>query len=296
MSKKRKAEKKKVAKKKVEAKKTTKKATAKKSSNDVVVRVVVDRSADTQSQALVVAKPKDLEPEKAGTKFMLVKSWMEEKQVLKILQKTPPAHIFKRPGKGGKEFHYVTGTYVKKVLNFVFGWNWDFEIVSEREVNLDIAGRGQIITRGKLTVKDGKGNSIAKEQYGRADVKYLRDAKTKAPTKEFVDLGNDYKAAATDALKKCAAEFGIASDVYGKEEFRDIGRPVEDQEALPQETTTSKKAKGDDVEIVPDPDFSNAIVCQSCDAIITPQEAEFSKKMFGGKKYCRDCQAIHKKK
>ena len=38
----------------------------------------------------------------------------------------------------------------------------------------------------------------------------------------YVDYGNDLKAATTDALKKCASELGIASDVYGKNEFREI--------------------------------------------------------------------------
>lgn len=281
-----KKEAKKVTKKKVAKNKSIKKAHSKSNKNTLEI---IFRSPDTPSQALVPVREKDLEPEKEAGKYMLVKSWLAEKQVLRVLQKTPPAHIFKRPGKGGKEFHYVTGTYVKKVLNFVFGWNWDFEIVSEKEISLDVPGKGQIITRGKLTVKDGKGNTISKEQYGRADVKYVKDKKTGNPSKEFVDLGNDYKASATDALKKCAAELGIASDVYGKEEFKDIGRPVEEKQ-VPQ---LPSKNKGDDVEIVPEDAFKDAIVCQGCDSIISEQEANFSQKVFK-KKLCRECQHIEK--
>jgi glucose-6-phosphate 1-dehydrogenase len=37
-----------------------------------------------------------------------------------------------------------------------------------------------------------------------------------------LSIGNDLKSAATDCLKKCAAEIGIAADVYNKEEFREI--------------------------------------------------------------------------
>lgn len=57
---------------------------------------------------------------------------------------------------------------------------------------------------------------VVKEQFGRADIKFKRDSK------DMVDYGNDLKAATTDALKKCAAELGIASDVYGKNEFKEI--------------------------------------------------------------------------
>lgn len=64
-------------------------------------------------------------------------------------------------------------------------------------------------------------------QNGRADIKY------KKGSTEALDLGNDYKASATDCLKKCASKFGIASDIYGREEFKEIGKPV-DQVAQPE--------------------------------------------------------------
>jgi hypothetical protein len=37
-----------------------------------------------------------------------------------------------------------------------------------------------------------------------------------------LSIGNDLKAAATDALKKCAAELGIAADIYNKQDFKEI--------------------------------------------------------------------------
>ena len=46
-----------------------------------------------------------------------------------------------------------------------------------------------------------------------------------------VNLGNDFKASATDALKKCASEFGIASDVYGKNEFKEIRQTVVEEKS-----------------------------------------------------------------
>ena len=115
-----------------------------------------------------------------------------------------------RPGKGGGEFDYVTGTYIKKVLNYTFGFQWDFEIKEHGE-------KGNMVwVLGKLTIKDNNGKPrIIKEQFGRADVKQKK-------TGGDLDFGNDLKAAATDALKKCASELGIASDIYGKNEFKEI--------------------------------------------------------------------------
>ena len=166
---------------------------------------------------------------------MLTNSPLTAKQLLHILQRTPKEHIYRRPAKGGGEWEYVTGIYVKKVLNYVFGWMWDFEIKEHgREGDL-------MWVLGRLTIKDKKGNPmIVKEQFGRADVKF------KKGTKDSLDFGNDLKAAATDALKKCAAELGISSDIYGKEEFKEIQRidkgfvpPAEEKKA--EKTEPSKK-------------------------------------------------------
>jgi len=168
-------------------------------------------------------------------KLMLTESPLTEKQLLHILQKTPKEHIYHRPAKGGGEWEYVTGIYVKKVLNYVFGWMWDFEVKEHgREGDL-------MWVFARLTIKDKKGNPmIVKEQFGRADVKF------KKGTKDSLDFGNDLKSAATDALKKCAAELGISSDIYGKEEFKEIQRidkgfipPIEEKKT--EKIESSKK-------------------------------------------------------
>ena len=136
---------------------------------------------------------------------------LNQNQLLFILQKTPKNHIYTRPAKGGGTWNYVTGIYVKKMLNYCFGWMWDFQVIDKgREGN-------QIWVQGRLTIKNKTGKPmIIKEQFGRADVKVKRG------TTDPLDYGNDLKAASTDALKKCASELGIASDIYGGEEFKEI--------------------------------------------------------------------------
>jgi len=169
--------------------------------------------AKKQNKKKTTKRTKKATKRTKGKSLLLTKakSPLTQQQLLFILQKTPKEHIYTRPAKGGGEWEYVTGVYVKKVLNYCFGWRWDFEIKEHgREGNL-------VWVLGRLTIKNQKNEPIiVKEQFGRADIKFKKGTKTP------LDYGNDLKAAATDALKKCASELGIASDVYGKNEFREI--------------------------------------------------------------------------
>lgn len=134
-----------------------------------------------------------------------------------LLSKTPSNHIYERPGKGGGKWKFVTGVYVKKVLNLMFGWDWSFEVV-EHKFDLTLK---QAYVLGKLTV-NSNGKTIVKMQFGRVDIKFKKNADPETNVRMPLDIGNDLKAATTDALKKCAAELGIASDVYAPNEFKAI--------------------------------------------------------------------------
>lgn len=145
-----------------------------------------------------------------------------------LLQKTPENHIYERPAKGGGKWKFVTGVYVKKVLNLIFGWDWSFEVV-EHKIDLQLK---QAYVLGKLTVRSNN-RDIVKMQFGRVDIKFKKAVDTDSGMRIPLDVGNDLKAATTDALKKCASELGIASDVYAPNEFKAI-KVVED-------TTTEDK-------------------------------------------------------
>lgn len=132
-------------------------------------------------------------------------SVLSNRQIARLMQPTPAQHIGEL-SKGGTTFKFVSGGYMRRELDVLFGFNWDFEIISsERQGDY-------IIVQGKLTgrIKD---TQITKMQFGGAAVKFKKG--TQIP----LDIGNDYKAAATDALKKCAAEFGICRDIYYPNEF-----------------------------------------------------------------------------
>lgn len=152
------------------------------------------------------------------------KALVNEDQFNFLFKVTPEEQKYTRPAKGGGTWTYVKGNYVKKVLNFITGFNWDFEIIDEM-VMLEI---GQVVVKGKLRIRL-QGEEVVKMQYGRADVKFKNEyvkqsngTSKKTKTNIPLDLGNDLKAAATDCLKKCASEFGVAADVYGKDSFKPV--------------------------------------------------------------------------
>lgn len=141
---------------------------------------------------------------------------LNEGQVKLLLKKTPARHIKTREAykdKQGKPvmLSYVKGVYIKKVLNFMFGWEWSFEVV-ENKFDLELK---EAYVLGRLTVPLNDGSKVVKMQFGGASIKFNKGGKP-------LSIGNDLKAAATDALKKCASELGIASDVYQPEEFQEI--------------------------------------------------------------------------
>lgn len=139
---------------------------------------------------------------------------LNSKQLKLILQRTPEKYVKKRPAKGGGTWDYVTGGYVRKCLNLMFGFDWDFEILDEKILHCEA------VVKGRLTCRTN-GKTIVKTQFGNKDIMYkkLQQGETE---RQPLSIGNDLKSAATDCLKKCAAEIGIAADIYNKEDFREI--------------------------------------------------------------------------
>ncbi len=115
-------------------------------------------------------------------------------------QATPKDVIKWRKGRGGKDYAYANTSYVIRELNNAFAWNWDFECDNEEIIERD--GKPfEIKVRGKLTIRAGE-RVITKMQYGCQ------------PIENGPSIGDCYKGAASDALKKCASMIGIALDLY----------------------------------------------------------------------------------
>lgn len=111
-----------------------------------------------------------------------------------------PAQIRQRKGRDGP-VDYVEGRLVIARLNEAFEGKWSFEIV-RHDILED---RGEILVLGKLSAE-----GVVKMQFGVSQITRDRG------TKEIVSLGDDVKAAGTDALKKCATFLGVGLHLYGK--------------------------------------------------------------------------------
>jgi len=144
--------------------------------------------------------------------ILRVETGLTIEQVQKFFTKTPRDKIKQRPAKGGGTWDYVSGSYVTQVLNSLFGFYWSFEVITPMADALATARTGTVVVQGRLKVKIGD-DWITKEQYGRKDVMMKKNGDTP------LDFGNDLKAAATDAKKKCASELGLFADVYSQEDF-----------------------------------------------------------------------------
>lgn len=152
------------------------------------------------------------------------KSILNQNQIQKLWNSTNPKYKYSRPAKGGGQWTYVKASYVRKVLDSVFGFNWDFDVETSLAEAYEVAKvTGTCIVKGTLTGRvwfDGNWVSIKKTQFGRADVKFKRELQD--GQRMPLDFGNDMKASVSDCLKKSASLMGIASDVYEESEFMEV--------------------------------------------------------------------------
>lgn len=102
--------------------------------------------------------------------------------------------------KAGIELIYLPVSEVINRLNRVIGVdNWSFEIIS---VSRDTVDTDEIIAHVSITAFIN-GKNVTKHGFGGISVKRSRK------DNRAIDLGNDFKGAVSDALKKAAQNFGI---------------------------------------------------------------------------------------
>lgn len=108
-----------------------------------------------------------------------------------------PDQIKHRKGNFGNTLAYLEGHTVIQRLNSALDAAWSFEVVTH-EVLQD-----EVLVLGRLVV-DG----IVKTQFGCSTITRSKS------TGELVSLGDDLKAATTDALKKAATLLGVGNYLY----------------------------------------------------------------------------------
>lgn len=107
-----------------------------------------------------------------------------------------PSQIKTRPGHNGKQVAYVDVAAVIARLNEGCD-SWSFEVTSHKIEHEEVIVLGKLLADGVVKMAFG-GSSITLDKDGRV-----------------ISLADDLKAAASDALKKCASLLGVAAEIYG---------------------------------------------------------------------------------
>jgi hypothetical protein len=140
-----------------------------------------------------------------------------KKQIRDILEtRFTPEMIKQREGIHGQMLDYIEGWAVIERLNQAFEADWTFEI--EKHEILE----NEVLVLGKLSA-----GGVTKTQFGSSEI--TRDEQTSKP----LSIGDDFKAAATDAVKKCASLLGVGLHLYngnGRTSRRESGERVESGE------------------------------------------------------------------
>jgi hypothetical protein len=110
----------------------------------------------------------------------------------------PEEEIRTRKGNFGKELAYAeVHNYIAR-MNDAFAGDWSFDILEHQIMDAEVIVLGRISAGG-----------VEKTAFGCSAITTSRD------TGEKVSLGDDLKAAASDALKKCSSLLGLGLHLYG---------------------------------------------------------------------------------
>ncbi len=137
-----------------------------------------------------------------------------------------PSQIKQRQGNFGHILDYVEGHVVTSRLNDAFDGNWTFEIVKYRILK----DTDEALVLGKLIAE-----GVTKMAFGSKEIERSKD------TKAIVSLGNDLKAASTDALKKAASLLGVGLYLYSDQ--RPTGKTEESRPETPSKGTSTGNEK-----------------------------------------------------
>lgn len=134
-------------------------------------------------------------------------------------------------------FDYIPHPYVTARLNEALGvGNWSFVIVETHWLKEE----DTVVCHGKLTALIDT-VWIHKEQWGGQRANRKRRNADGTPG-EIVDISNDYKGAASDALKKCATLFGVGEELMMHP--KKTAQPLRPQQTGPlQKTATPEQVE-----------------------------------------------------
>ncbi len=110
-----------------------------------------------------------------------------------------PGQIKQREGNFGKKLDYIEGHVIIQRLNDAFEAEWSFNVL-KHEI---LKETDEVVVLGEL-----RSGNVIKTQFGSSRI-------TRNPeTGTSISLADDFKAAATDSLKKCATLLGVGLSLY----------------------------------------------------------------------------------
>lgn len=140
----------------------------------------------------------------------------ENVRLLSELSEPFPQEVEKELRKGGAVLIYIPVSEVIARLNRVLGvMNWSSEIVRCERDALD---PDFVVAHVRLTADTGHGYSygrVTKDGFGGQKIKRTKNG-------DIVDLGDEFKGAVSDALKKAAQQFGVSLYLSRSEEALSI--------------------------------------------------------------------------
>jgi len=143
-----------------------------------------------------------------------------------VLEAPFPGQVKTRPGAYGGSLSYLEGHTVIARLNEAFDGNWSFDVASHQILDEEVLVLGKLHAEASGVIKTAFGSS-----------RITRDNRTGNP----VALGDDLKAASTDALKKAATLLGVGLSLYGGnvQQAEPDDRPFDEELRTPPARTGS---------------------------------------------------------
>ena len=173
-----------------------------------------------------------------------------------LLSPFPPELVELRENK----FHYIEARAVMSRLDEVVGpgnWSFEFELLHQQAEG--------VVAKGSLTVL-----GVTKQDAGEH---------WRAGDRDKVEV---YKSAASDALKRCAAHFGVGRYLYHLETQRAGKITAAERDAAARKAGYINQPQAGDPEVEP-------FRCSDCGCDVEIESARWSQRRFGGRVFCPPC-------
>lgn len=177
----------------------------------------------------------------------------DQEKAVEVIKRKIDEDLIEERKQGNATLSYIGGSTVIDLLNEAFNYQWSFEIVREEVVESlpKLRTRWNRDSKKNEPVLDQQGNKIYDAQppvakvLGRLTVPGL-GIKEQYGSKVIIggatEQESSFKAASTDAMKKCATLFGIGNELYKKTD-QNTEKSSQSNSYKPQTKSSSYQSK-----------------------------------------------------